>query len=111
MEVLGERGSVGIGYDHSLALRSTEPGADYPRGPVTTTFFERFAPAFAAELEVFLDVVASRATPPATVDDALAAFRVVEACALSHSEERPVRVAEIGSTDPALTHPATPATA
>ena len=50
LEVMGELGSVGVGLDDSLALRSAEPGATFPRGPQHHSFMERFLPAYRAEL-------------------------------------------------------------
>ena len=33
MEVLGSEGTIGVGYDDSLAVTSAEPGVDLPAGP------------------------------------------------------------------------------
>lgn len=95
MEVAGELGTIGVGYDHSLPLRSAESGADYPAGPAKADFFERLHPAFVAEMTAFAEMIAGRIPSPATVEDAVAAARVVEACTLSLHEERPVLLAEI----------------
>lgn len=95
MEVMGERGTVGVGYDDALPVRSVDPGGITPPGPTWPDFYARFAPAFAAELAAFVDVAAGRTDPPATVDDALAAARVVEACDRSRREGRPVALDEI----------------
>ena len=95
MEVHGSQGTVGVGYDDSLAVRSMEPGADYPRGPQKWSFMERFLPAYRAELMAFTEVVAG-APSPCTVADALAAFRIAEACELSRLKGEPVDVAQIG---------------
>jgi myo-inositol 2-dehydrogenase/D-chiro-inositol 1-dehydrogenase len=96
LEVLGSQGAVGVGYDHSLALRSLEDGADYPRGPQRWSYMERFEPAYRAELTAFSDVVAGTAPSPCTVRDALEAFRVAEACEVSRTKGRPVALSEIG---------------
>ncbi len=96
MEVMGSEGTIGVGYDDSLAVRSAEHGVDYPRGPQKWSFMERFLPAYRAELTAFCDVVAGRAESPCTVADALAAFRVAEACELSRATGRAVRMTEIG---------------
>lgn len=95
MEVLGSVGSVGVGYDDSLALRSVEAGADYPVGPAHQSFMERFEPAYRHELESFTRLVAGEVESPCTVVDALAAFRVCEACEVSRAEGRPVELSEI----------------
>jgi myo-inositol 2-dehydrogenase/D-chiro-inositol 1-dehydrogenase len=96
MELMGSEGTIGVGYDDSLAVRSAEAGVDFPRGPQKWSFMERFLPAYRAELTAFCDVAAGRIPTPATVADALAAFRVAEACERSRATGRPVRLDEIG---------------
>lgn len=98
LEVLGSLGSVAVGLDHSLALRSVEDGVDFPRGPVHDSFMDRFGPAYRSELAHFLSVARGEALSPCTVRDALEAFRVAEACTLSLHEGRPVDLAEIPTT-------------
>src|SRR3954467_13576155 len=96
MEVMGSEGTVGVGYDDSLAVRSVEDGVDYPRGPQKWSFMERFLPAYRSERAAFCEVVAGRADSPCTVQDSLQAFRVAEACELSRASGRPVAMNEIG---------------
>jgi myo-inositol 2-dehydrogenase / D-chiro-inositol 1-dehydrogenase len=96
MEVMGSRGTVGVGYDDSLAVRSLEADVDFPRGPQKWSFMERFLPAYRSELAAFCDVVAGRSPSPCTVTDALEAFRVAEACELSRATGQPVELREIG---------------
>lgn len=96
MDLMGSRATIGVGYDDSLALRSAEDGAAYPAGPQKWSFMERFLAAYRTELTAFCDVVAGLAESPCTVADALAAFRVAEACELSRVEARRVDLAEIG---------------
>jgi myo-inositol 2-dehydrogenase / D-chiro-inositol 1-dehydrogenase len=95
MEVMGSRGTVGVGYDDSLAVRSLEADVDFPRGPQKWSFMERFLPAYRSELAAFCDVVAGRSPSPCTVTDALEAFRIAEACELSRATGQPVEVSEI----------------
>jgi myo-inositol 2-dehydrogenase / D-chiro-inositol 1-dehydrogenase len=95
LEVLGSQGSVSVGLDHSLALRSVEDGVDFPRGPVHDSFMDRFGPAYRAELTHFLAVARGEVLSPCTVRDALEAFRVAEACTLSLHEARRVELSEI----------------
>jgi myo-inositol 2-dehydrogenase / D-chiro-inositol 1-dehydrogenase len=97
MEVLGSEGTIGVGYDDSLAVTSAEPGATYPSGPRHWSFMERFLPAYRAELTAFAAVARGVLAPPCTADDALQAFRVAEACELSRHEGRPVLLDEIPS--------------
>ncbi|WP_137119602.1 Gfo/Idh/MocA family protein [Segeticoccus rhizosphaerae] len=95
LEVLGEKGAIGVGLDDSLALRSAEPGVDFPRGPQKWSFMERFLPAYRAELTEFIRLAAGAVPSPCTVADALQAFRTAEACELSRAERRPVALTEI----------------
>lgn len=98
LEVLGSRGSVAVGLDDSLALRSVEDGVDFPGGPVHDSFMDRFRPAYRAELTHFLAVARGEEPSPCTVRDALEAFRVAEACTVSLHEGRPVDLTEIPTT-------------
>ncbi|MGO4244400.1 Gfo/Idh/MocA family oxidoreductase [Janibacter sp. RAF20_2_2] len=95
MEVMGERGTVTAGLDHSLAMVSAEPDVDFPRGPQVWSFMERFQPAYRAELTAFCEVAAGRLESPCTIADSLEAFRVAEACELSRAQRRPVALTEI----------------
>lgn len=97
MEVMGSDGTIGVGFDDSLAVRSAESGVDYPRGPQKWSFMERFRAAYQTELSAFCDVVAGRAESPCTVADALEAFRIAEACEVSRTTGRPVTLGEIGA--------------
>jgi myo-inositol 2-dehydrogenase/D-chiro-inositol 1-dehydrogenase len=95
LEAHGSKGTMAVGLDHSLAMRSAEEDVDFPRGPQHWSFMERFLPAYRAELTAFADVVGGRRPSPCTVEDALQAFRVAEACERSRREGRPVRLEEV----------------
>ncbi|MEV1286594.1 Gfo/Idh/MocA family oxidoreductase [Micromonospora sp. NPDC049679] len=95
MEVFGDRGTIAVGLDHSLAMHSAEADVDFPRGPRKRSFMERFLPAYRAELAAFIEVARGGRPSPCTVRDALEAFRVAEACELSRAQRRPVALAEI----------------
>ncbi|WP_295698875.1 Gfo/Idh/MocA family oxidoreductase [Lapillicoccus sp.] len=97
MEVLGSRGTIGVGYDDSLAVTSAEMGVDFPRGPRHASFMSRFLAAYRAELTAFTAVAAGEIPSPCTVHDALQAFRVAEACEISRHEGRPVQLDEVKS--------------
>ncbi|WP_089250527.1 Gfo/Idh/MocA family protein [Asanoa hainanensis] len=97
LEVLGEKGSLGVGLDRSLALDSAEPGVDFPPGPRHWSFMDRFQPAYRAELAAFVDVARGAAPSPCTVRDALEAFQVAEACEQSRASGRPIALAEIAA--------------
>jgi myo-inositol 2-dehydrogenase/D-chiro-inositol 1-dehydrogenase len=52
---------------------------------------DRFADAFQDELTTFTQVVAGSRPSPCTVEDAVEASLVAEACTRSRKEHRPVR--------------------
>jgi myo-inositol 2-dehydrogenase / D-chiro-inositol 1-dehydrogenase len=95
LEVLGSAGSVCAGLDDRMPLRSAEPGQSFPAGPAHRHFTGRFGDAYAAELAAFVEVAAGDAASPCTVEDALEAFYVAEACELSRHRQQPVLVAEV----------------
>ena len=95
MEVHGSRDSVAVGLDDRLPLRSVEPGATFPAGEPHVFFMDRFSDAFRAELAAFTEVVAGHRESPCTVDDALEASWIAEACTLSRREHRPVALSEV----------------
>jgi myo-inositol 2-dehydrogenase / D-chiro-inositol 1-dehydrogenase len=95
LEVLGSAGSVCAGLDDRMPLRSAEPGERFPAGPAHRHFVERFGDAYVAELAAFVDVAAGRTASPCTLEDALEAFYVAEACELSRHRQQPVLVAEV----------------
>lgn len=90
MELHGSLGSLAVGLDSHTALRSAEPGATFPDGQPHMTFMDRFQPAYVAELTAFTEVVAGTREVPCTVRDALAAFRIADACEVSRHENRVV---------------------
>ncbi|GAB3580050.1 Gfo/Idh/MocA family protein [Calidifontibacter terrae] len=96
-EVFGSKGSMCVGLDESLAMQSAEGGIDWPKGPVHTTFMERFQPAYVAELTAFFDVAAGKRPSPCTVADALQAFRIAEACEMSRAGNRVVSMDEVAT--------------
>lgn len=98
MEVMGSKGTMSVGLDDSLAMISAEPDVTFPPGPVHRSFMDRFRPAYRAELTAFAAVARGDRPSPCTVDDALAAFRVAEACQLSRTEGRIVHLEEVPST-------------
>ncbi len=95
MEVLGSEGTLGVGYDDSLAVTSAEPGVTYPAGPRHDSFMQRFLPAYRAELTAFIDVARGVIPSPCTVVDAVQASRIAEACERSRQEGRAVSMEEI----------------
>lgn len=95
MELFGTGDSVSVGLEPSLPLRSVEPGGVAVVEPTPKTFLDRFAPAYRAEMDSFVDVALGRAASPCTPEDAREALRVAIACDVSRAEHRPVRLEEI----------------
>jgi len=95
LELQGSRASIAVGLDRHTALRSAEPGTDFPQGPAWTTFHERFAVAYRREMEAFVEVVRGELAPPCTARDAVAASRVADAAQESLERGVAVRVAQL----------------
>lgn len=95
MDVHGFADSIGVGLDDKLPLRSVEPGVTFPAGTPHDFFMDRFADAYRAELTAFTEVVTGTRPSPCTVEDALEAGWIAEACTRSLHEHRPVTPAEV----------------
>ncbi|GLX47059.1 oxidoreductase [Streptomyces hygroscopicus subsp. hygroscopicus] len=95
MDLHGFADALAVGLDDKLPLRSAEPGAAFPSGTPHAFFMDRFADAYRAELAAFTEVVAGTRPSPCTVEDALEAGWIAEACTLSRTEHRPVTIAEV----------------
>lgn len=97
LELLGSKRGLSVGLDDRLPLASAERGTTFPAGKPVSHFMERFAEAYAAELAAFVETVAGAKVehPLCSLDDALEATIVAEACDLSRIEGRPVRVDEL----------------
>ncbi|MFG3043412.1 Gfo/Idh/MocA family oxidoreductase [Streptomyces sp. NPDC048241] len=95
MELLGFADSLAVGLDDRLPLRSAEPGVTFPSGSPHDFFMDRFTDAYRAELTAFTEVVAGARPSPCTVEEALEAGWIAEACTLSLREHRPVKLAEV----------------
>ncbi|MEU8779386.1 Gfo/Idh/MocA family oxidoreductase [Streptomyces sp. NPDC048606] len=95
MELSGELDQVSSGLDDRTPIASTEPHGPPPASKPWSGFLERFGPAYEAELAAFVRLVRGEGPNPCDGREALAAFRVAEACELSRRERRPVRPAEL----------------
>jgi myo-inositol 2-dehydrogenase/D-chiro-inositol 1-dehydrogenase len=101
LELLGSEGGISAGLDDGLPLRSAQPGVTFPAGPAYPQFMERFRDAYQAELTAFTHLVADGGPSPCTMQDALEAFYIAEACELSRRRNAPVQLAEVRSEQPA----------
>ncbi|MEA2002978.1 MAG: Gfo/Idh/MocA family oxidoreductase, partial [Actinomycetota bacterium] len=95
MELFGTGDSVSVGLDPNVPLRSVEPTGRGVVEPTPKTFLDRFAPAYRAEINQFIDVAHGRVDSPCTPEDAREALRIAIACNVSRAEHRPVRLEEI----------------
>jgi myo-inositol 2-dehydrogenase/D-chiro-inositol 1-dehydrogenase len=90
LEALGSKDSVCVGMDDRLPLRSVEQRVDFPSAMPYTDVMERFHQGYVDEL------VAGRIETPCSVQEALQASRVAEACDISRRQGRPVLMEEVG---------------
>ncbi|MGQ0630342.1 MAG: Gfo/Idh/MocA family protein [Sporichthyaceae bacterium] len=97
MEVRGHLGSVAVGWDPRTPIRSMEANAPVPREQAYPGFLDRFQGAYAVEMAAFVELVRHGGPSRCTVEDALAAFVLAEACEISRRERRPVRVSEVSA--------------
>ncbi|MEV7159053.1 Gfo/Idh/MocA family oxidoreductase [Streptomyces misionensis] len=95
MELHGFTDALAVGLDDKLPLHSAEAGVSFPAGPPHDFFMDRFTAAYRAELAAFTEVVAGDRPSPCTVEDALEAGWIAEACTLSRREHRPVPLTEV----------------
>ncbi|MER8033343.1 Gfo/Idh/MocA family oxidoreductase [Streptomyces bauhiniae] len=95
MELLGFADSLAVGLDDRLPIRSAEPGVTFPSGTPHDFFLDRFTDAYRAELTAFTEVVAGTRPSPCTVEEALEAGWIAEACTRSLREHRAVTLAEV----------------
>ena len=95
MEMFGSRDSIVVGWDPRAPLRSLEPNGLPLGAEPYPDFHDRFADAYAAEIDAFLDVARGRQPSRSTADDAVEALRAAIACDISSRENRPVTLTEV----------------
>ena len=95
MELFGSRDSVVVGWDDRAPLRTLEPNGPPLAALPYPHFHDRFAKAYAAEIDAFLDVARGRQPSRSTADDAVEALRAAIACDISRREHRPVAITEV----------------
>ena len=94
LEVFGAGESLAAGWGPRSPITPTEPGVPAPVDPITS-FWDRFAAAYRAEMQAFVRVVAGEAEPASNHHDAYEDLRVAAACDLSLAERRTVYLEEI----------------
>jgi myo-inositol 2-dehydrogenase / D-chiro-inositol 1-dehydrogenase len=95
LELLGSGDSAVVGLDGRTPLRSLEPGVPGPTAPGYRDFMERFATAYRAELQAFLEAVRDGLPSPCSGEEARRALRLAVAAERSRAEHRPVAVWEV----------------
>ena len=94
IEVHGSTGTVSV-ENHRESRIELANRDGYLRPPLLGFFMTRYAPAYAAELESFVEALASGAPPPVTGHDGLMALAIAEAAIRSVADGRAVEVAEV----------------
>ena len=94
IEVHGSAGTVSV-ENHREARIELANHDGYLRPPLLGFFMTRYAAAYAAELESFVEALASGAPPPVTGHDGLMALAIAEAAIRSVADGRAVDVAEV----------------
>jgi myo-inositol 2-dehydrogenase / D-chiro-inositol 1-dehydrogenase len=85
LEVFGTKDSVAAGLDDRTPLRGQS-------GPAYRDFWDRFEPAYRAELAAFVETVRTNGPSPCSLDEARAALAVAQAAEQSRRTRRPVRI-------------------
>ena len=94
IEVHGSTGTVSV-ENHRESRIELANRDGYLRPPLLGFFMTRYAAAYAAELESFVEALASGAPPPVTGHDGLMALAIAEAAIRSVADGRAVEVAEV----------------
>ena len=95
LEVFGTDDSIAVGQDTRSPLRSLEPGID-PPASAYRDFWDRFAPAYRAELAAFVETVRTKGPSLCSLEEARAALVVSLAAERSRAQRRPVPIEEVG---------------
>ncbi|HEY7259264.1 MAG TPA: Gfo/Idh/MocA family oxidoreductase [Gaiellales bacterium] len=96
IEAVGSKDSAAAGLNARTPLRLLDPIGVEAGHPPYDGFIERFAPAYAAEIEHFLGVAAGEAANPCDPRDALSTFLVAVAAERSRAAGAPVSVQHAG---------------
>ena len=94
IEVHGSTGTVSV-ENHREARIELANRDGYLRPPLLGFFMTRYAAAYAAELEAFVEALTSGVPPPTTGHDGLMALAIAEAAIRSVADGRAVEVTEV----------------
>ncbi|MDQ0799020.1 Gfo/Idh/MocA family oxidoreductase [Arthrobacter sp. SLBN-112] len=92
LEIQGSKGSLMVGLDQRIALRSAEVSSTFPEGIPHLTFADRFRAAYRSEIIAFIELILGRRKNPCPPEDAVAASIVAEAAQQSLQSGLPVSV-------------------
>jgi len=93
LEVFGTKDSLAVGLDDRTPLRGQA-------SPAYRDFWDRFEPAYRAELTAFVEAVRTNGQSPCSLDEARAALAVALAAEQSRRARRPVKIDD-AALDPA----------
>jgi myo-inositol 2-dehydrogenase / D-chiro-inositol 1-dehydrogenase len=96
LELFGSRDSVAVGLDEHTPLRSVEPNVPASPARGYRDFMDRFAIAYRAELQAFLEAVRDGLPSPCGGEEARRALRLALTAERSRAEHRPVAIWEVG---------------
>jgi myo-inositol 2-dehydrogenase/D-chiro-inositol 1-dehydrogenase len=96
LHVMESKGTMGVGYDDWLAVRSAEADLAYLRGPQKRLRTERFQPACRVQLTTACAVVAERTESHWPGTEALLGFRVAQASEVSRVSGGSVQIDCVG---------------
>ena len=91
-EIRGTKGTLQIGYLQETPVVTLSAAGSHT--DIVPWFAERYAPAYAAQLDHFIDCLQHDHAPSVGLADARIALQISLAATQSHQEGRPVRVAE-----------------
>jgi myo-inositol 2-dehydrogenase/D-chiro-inositol 1-dehydrogenase len=95
LEVFGTGDSIVVGQDARSPIRSVEPDAKPRRDSAYLDFWDRFEPAYRAELAAFVETVRTGAPSPCSLEEARSALAIALTAELSRAERRPVSIEEV----------------
>jgi myo-inositol 2-dehydrogenase/D-chiro-inositol 1-dehydrogenase len=95
LEVFGTGDSIVVGQDARSPIRSVEPDAKPRRDSAYLDFWDRFEPAYRAELAAFVETVRTGAPSPCSLEEARSALAIALTAELSRAKRRPVSIEEV----------------
>jgi predicted dehydrogenase len=95
MELAGTDATWIVGFTDRTPAVLADESSIVISGTPWPNFWERFTPAYVAEMNVFVEVARGERESPCTVEDGVEAFYIAEAATVSRLEHRIVRLHEV----------------